>query len=257
MYLTRVYLNPYKRGCRHLVASPQRLHAAVLASFPPGVLETASEGRVLWRLDRRNLDVRRYPKPEIREDAPTLTLYISSPTPPDPASLAEQAGYETEGGVLIRRIDGLLDNLVAGQVWSFRITVNPVFRKAEQLNAQGKKRPLGHVTVQQQRQWLLDRTEAHGFRILEGSELERDWPVWMHKVGDLEKDSQLLVDLVSRRIERFDRGHGRDKCQVTLQMATFEGLMTVTDPIRLRTSLANGIGRAKGYGAGLMTLARA
>ena len=35
MFLTRVYLNPYRRGCRRLVLSPQRLHAAVLASFPP------------------------------------------------------------------------------------------------------------------------------------------------------------------------------------------------------------------------------
>ena len=38
---------------------------------------------------------------------------------------------------------------------------------------------------------------------------------------------------------------------------TFDGSLTVTDPEKLRHALSNGIGRAKGYGCGMLTLAPA
>ena len=66
----------------------------------------------------------------------------------------------------------------------------------------------------------------------------------------------LLVSLVDRRVENFVRVKGEDKRPVTLKLATFQGTLKVTDPRALRSALANGIGRAKGYGAGLLTLAR-
>ena len=39
MYLTRIYLNPHRRGARQLMRSRQVLHAAVMNCFPPGALE--------------------------------------------------------------------------------------------------------------------------------------------------------------------------------------------------------------------------
>ena len=50
MYLSRMYLNPQRRQGRALLASPQKMHAAVLSSFPPIPVE--NDERVLWRLDR-------------------------------------------------------------------------------------------------------------------------------------------------------------------------------------------------------------
>ena len=43
---------------------------------------------------------------------------------------------------------------------------------------------------------------------------------------------------------------------MTLGVATFEGVLEVTDPDALRRALTHGIGRGKAYGCGLMTLAR-
>ena len=43
---------------------------------------------------------------------------------------------------------------------------------------------------------------------------------------------------------------------MTLALATFEGVLEVTDPDALRHGLVHGIGRGKAYGCGLMTLAR-
>ena len=40
MYLSRMYLNPQRRQGRALLASPQKMHAAVLSSFPPIPVES-------------------------------------------------------------------------------------------------------------------------------------------------------------------------------------------------------------------------
>ncbi len=257
MFLTRVYLNPYRRGCRRLVSSPQRLHAAVLASFPPSALGSSGEGRVLWRLDRPATDLRSGSQASAALcQGPALSLYISSPVAPDPAGLVEQAGYETQGGVVVKNYDGFLHKLKAGQDWGFRITVNPVYRRAEQINSRNRKKILGHITVDQQTQWFLDRVEAHGFEILKSTQVGGDLPVLEDESGSRVDGENLVVSLVDRRLERFSRGSGEEKVQVTLQLATFQGTLRVKNPTALRSALINGIGRAKGYGAGLMTLAR-
>ena len=51
MFLTRIYLDPYRRGARKLMRSRQTMHAAVLNCFPPGSLDDAAAPRVLCRLD--------------------------------------------------------------------------------------------------------------------------------------------------------------------------------------------------------------
>ncbi|MCI5956432.1 MAG: type I-E CRISPR-associated protein Cas6/Cse3/CasE [Clostridiales bacterium] len=43
---------------------------------------------------------------------------------------------------------------------------------------------------------------------------------------------------------------------VSLQAATFEGLLTVTDAERFRRTLTEGVGRGKAYGLGLLTIVR-
>ena len=76
--LTRIYLNPARRGGRKLILNPQAMHAAVRAAFPPDTDE--SRGRILWRLDHH-------------EHA--HTLYIVGPERPDVANIVEQAGWHT------------------------------------------------------------------------------------------------------------------------------------------------------------------
>ncbi|MEV5559167.1 type I-E CRISPR-associated protein Cas6/Cse3/CasE [Nonomuraea wenchangensis] len=50
------------------------------------------------------------------------------------------------------------------------------------------------------------------------------------------------------------RSEGAEK-PVTLQTVTLEGMMQVTDPQLLRQALTQGVGRARGYGCGLISLA--
>lgn len=59
------------------------------------------------------------------------------------------------------------------------------------------------------------------------------------------------VQVVGRERLSFDR---RGK-KVTLVRATYEGMLEVADVEKLKKVLTQGIGKAKGYGCGLLTLA--
>ncbi|WP_436701142.1 type I-E CRISPR-associated protein Cas6/Cse3/CasE [Nocardioides sp. BYT-33-1] len=220
MYLTRMYLNPARRGTRALVGSPQKMHAAVLSAFPPGTPTETENGRVLWRLDVGKTH--------------ELTLLISSPAKPDLAHVVEQAGWPTgQDHWQSAPLSRLTDRLETGQTWAFRLTANPV-RSVAQGSGRGKR--VGHATVQHQLEWLVERSADWGFDI--GGH-----------------DGTLTADVVTRRGLSFERRSDGDRRQVTLTTATYEGTLAVSDPALLRRSMGHGLGRAKGYGCGLLTLA--
>jgi CRISPR system Cascade subunit CasE len=147
--------------------------------------------------------------------------------------LVENAGRPTQGWQT-REYGPFLDRLDSGDRWAFRLTANPVHNATPvERGTRGKR--FAHVTVAQQSAWFLRHAERRGMRVLESS------------AGEGERD--LLLH--SRRTLRFARGSQT----VTLTTAVFEGHAEVTDPAALRAALVGGIGPAKGYGCGLMTLA--
>ncbi|EID12769.1 CRISPR-associated Cse3 family protein [Mycobacterium xenopi RIVM700367] len=219
MYLTKMVINARRRGARLLMASPQALHAAVMASFANG--RPTDDGRVLWRLDVYN--------------AHRVVLYTVSPDKPDFTHIVEQAGWPTTEAWETRCYDPLLESLRSGQHWQFRLTANPV--RSGLRKGWTDTKPLGHVTVKQQEYWLIQRSQKAGFRLVPSTH-----------AGD---DGDVDLAVVDRSIRRFRRKDG----QVTIATATFEGHLEVTDPEALRWALTRGIGRAKSYGCGLLTLA--
>ncbi|GAA2833702.1 type I-E CRISPR-associated protein Cas6/Cse3/CasE [Crossiella cryophila] len=217
MYFTRCALNPARRGARALLASPHKLHGAVQAAFPPHAASATGQGRVLWRLDQTEHQVQ---------------LYLVSPDRPDLTHLIEQAGWPTTTGWDTREYQPVLTRLAAGQMWGFRLKANPVHSGRKTPDAQRSQR-FHHVTVAQQTDWLLTRTDKFGFTIPLGENKEPD------------------VAVRGREVVRFER----KSATVSLSTVVFEGRLEVVDPDRLRESLTNGIGPAKGYGCGLLTLA--
>ena len=57
-----------------------------------------------------------------------------------------------------------LATLDAGQVWAFRLTANPSYSAPRGPEVRGKR--YGHVTVEQQRRWLIERTPRYGFELV-------------------------------------------------------------------------------------------
>lgn len=222
--LSRLYLNPQKREARKLLTNPQAMHAAVRAAFPPDIDE--KDARVLWRLDRKNHE---------------QTLYIVGPETPDAGHLVEQAGWDTRP-TQTADYSRLLGSLMIGQRWRFELVANPVKSIAGEHGTRGRIVP--HVTPEQQLTWLKERSGTAGFQV---------WPVPTEETGLLD------VAVVGRDNLTFFRNveaSGKKRGRVSLRTARFRGHLEVTDVDKLRHTLTQGIGRARAYGCGLLTLAR-
>lgn len=229
MYLTRMPINSVRKGAARLLASPQMMHAAVLASFPPdAVLEHSERGRVLWRIDRTG---------------PHAYLYVVSPEKPDLTALVEQAGWPLAETWQTKEYDPLLDRIQLGDEYRFALVANPT-REVRQ--ASGRSKRLPHVTSAQQEEWLVLKGQRSGFEIVE-VQVEKQT-----RDGESETVDALQLNVSDRRDRRFRRGEGT----VTIRTARFEGVLRVTDAEAFRSALRHGIGPAKGYGCGLMTITR-
>ncbi|WP_375001934.1 type I-E CRISPR-associated protein Cas6/Cse3/CasE [Aeromicrobium sp. CTD01-1L150] len=218
MYMTKMALNAGRPGTTRLLSSPQRMHAAVLHGFPP-----TDAGRVLWRVDARE-----------RHD---VSLFVVSTEHPDMTSLVEQAGWPARPDATweAKAYGPFLDRLAAGQRWAFRLRANPVIRRRE--NDRTQTIPL---LPKDQLAWLTGRAESLGVAFPHGT------------------DDRPNIEITEQGRHVFDRrsaaqGHGR---RVTIAHARYDGVLEVSDPARLQKALIQGVGRAKAYGCGLLTLAQ-
>lgn len=217
MYLSRIELNYRRRATIDALNSLHKLHAAIESSFP---ISTKKEGRILWRSDKLGN---------------ALYLLVLSTGKPDFSHIVEQFGWPgSEQKWETKNYSQLMERIKEGQRWQFRLRANPVHsvKQAGGLQTQEpakRGKVYAHVTVQQQEQWLLERAAKHGFILQPGA-----------------------FCVVQQEVRRFMR---KSK-PVTLGMATFEGILEVTDELLFLQALTCGIGRAKAYGCGLLTIAR-
>lgn len=218
MFLTRFQINPVRRGARKLLSSPQAMHAAVRAGFANPEDHERAGARTLWRLDT--------------VATTTIHLYIVSPGRPDLTHLVEQAGWPTTETWVSRDYNGLLSSLQAGQRWAFRLTANPTHSGRKTADAKDTQR-FGHLREQEQSAWLVARAARHGFALA------------------IQNDGQPNVRLHRRQTQTFKRGMDG----VTLTTVTYDGILQITDAEVFRRALTSGIGHAKAYGCGLLTLA--
>ncbi|MFF3853732.1 type I-E CRISPR-associated protein Cas6/Cse3/CasE [Micromonospora sp. NPDC002575] len=220
MFLTRFQINPARRNARKLLSSPHAMHAAVRSAFAAVEDYERADARTLWRLDTLG--------------AATVHLYIASPGRPDLTHLVEQAGWPTTETWVTREYDGLLSSLRVGQAWAFRLTANPTHSGRKTADAKETQR-FGYLREQEQVDWLARRADRHGFTLA------------------AQQDGRPNLRLHRRQTQSFKRAMGT----VTLTTATFDGLLQITDAEIFRRALTGGIGHAKAYGCGLLTLAPA
>jgi len=224
VFLTKIDLAPERRLARKYLGSPQAMHAVVMGATGGNIGD--GPGRVLWRVDRGT----------------TTALYILSPLEPDCSQLVAEVGA---AGTQARTLDysPFLASLDAGQLWAFRLAANPSYSASRGPGVRGQR--YGHVTVEQQRQWLVERAPRHGFELK---------PV--DHVDDEGSDGAVMVVHRERPVFNRRRSEGEGRDRVTINRTVYEGVLRITDPESLRRALIAGIGRSKAYGCGLMTLAR-
>jgi CRISPR system Cascade subunit CasE len=231
-YLSRIWLNPLRTGAQRLLRNPQAMHAAVLG----GLARQPVTERVLWRLDT--------------DQAHRAELLVLTASTPSWEHLIEQAGWHHADvpQALVRDYQPLLERLELGREFRFRLRANPVSstrtpKKPSPAQAQrlSEERPRGvrvpHRTAAHQLHWLTERVVTWGF------ELPTD------------PEGQERVRLGARERLAFPKSAGAGRQPVVVSTATFDGVLRVTDPARARDSLLCGVGPARAYGCGLITLA--
>ena len=215
MYLTRVELNVRRRETMSALASPERVHASVMAGFPAIGRE---DGRILWRID----DV-----------GQSTFLLVQSPGVPDFTHVIEQFGWPaSKQGWDTIDCDEFLSGIKEGDIRRFRLTANPV--RAVPAEGGGRGKVCHHVTAAQQIDWLLSRSLKNGF------------------IVDANEDDRCSVTIASRGVLKFR--HGRET--ITLSKVIYEGVLKVADPDALKKAMAQGIGRGKAYGCGMLSVSR-
>jgi CRISPR system Cascade subunit CasE len=197
------------------VLSSPQVLHAAVENCYPYLLKDSSP-RKLWRVDRLN---------------GRIYLLLLSLGKPDFAHFASQFCSSDAQGES-KPYDALLSRVSAGQRWQFRLRANPVHSVKDGANTSGRGKVYAHVTVEQQKGWLRQRAQSCGFELTVGDNVES---------FDITQSDQLRF----RRQDKF----------VTLGVATFEGMLRITDAGLFVKTLTEGVGRAKAYGCGLLTIA--
>nr|WP_242422988.1 MULTISPECIES: type I-E CRISPR-associated protein Cas6/Cse3/CasE [Frankia] len=237
-YLSRIWLNPLRTGAQSLLRNPERMHAAVLG----GLARQPVTERVLWRLETG--------RPHRAE------VLILTESRPSWEHLVEQAGWPNaeDPQALVRDYQPLLDRIQAGREFAFRLRANPVAATRQPTSpsvAQKERlagpRPRGvrvaHRTAGQQLAWFTDRVDRWGFT-----------PLTTETGPAVQLNARERLTFRKRPPDGGNGGKNKGH-QVVLSTATFDGALRVVDPDLARRALLSGVGAAKAYGCGLLTLA--
>ena len=228
MYLMRTFLNPLSPSVRADVASPESLHKTVMRAFPglDGPL-ARKEHAILHRLDR--------------DAAGRLVLLIQSRSRPEPTRWRDDyvahpdddldLGSSCVDNPSIREIGKERAAITVGRQFRFRLKANTTKRAvangAGVRYAKSKRVPLRGDEAR--RAWLERRAEAAGFRCEPDSVQVKELPAVGGRAGKL----------------------------VTVAGTIFDGVLQVVDAGRFSSALEHGVGPAKAYGFGLLSIAAA
>lgn len=146
-------------------------------------------------------------------------LLIQTLSEPDWSYLTEEVppGYLREPP----KVKPVELSLEHGQLLRFRLRANPTVKRT----VDDKKKRLALYSEEEQLDWLFRKAEAAGFKPLD-------------------------VSISNSELLEFKR----EKARVTINAVTFDGHMAVIEPDSVKMAVQGGIGSAKGFGMGLLSL---
>lgn len=237
MYLSRLMLNPRSREARRDLSDHYQMHRTVLNGFselPPSVDFRRQHG-ILYRID-------------IISNACVPCVLVQSITKPDWNFLSKVPDYllPTDSSETpnpdFKNISVLYDNLNNGQTLAFRLRAN-VTRKVETKSGpdgrrnHGRRAPLR--TIEEQKEWLSRKAGQGGFELL-NVEICDDIP-----------DIRIIPE---RDVTCIKPSIG-DTRTLTFASVLFEGRLQIISADVFRKTLKEGIGPAKAFGFGLVSIA--
>jgi CRISPR system Cascade subunit CasE len=233
MFLSKLVLNARDRQARRDLALTYELHRSLWRAFPDN-----DPGRILFRVDTD------------RAGAPPIVL-VQSDLRPRWERLGERGSHYLLAAPDLKDYQ---PSFAPAQRLRFRLRANPTKKvaslsKAERLAGAGERdgntkngRRLAMLREEDQVAWLLHKSERGGFQI-PGE--------WIAADND-PRAPNFRVDVIPEGWVRCGKdGHSDGR----FYAVRFEGVLEVTDPEKLRQTVEDGIGSAKGFGFGLLSLA--
>ncbi len=220
MYLSRLRLNPLSRDVARDIGDVAQLHRTVMRAFPPAPYGESARAhhKVLHRL-------------EVDQRRGTVTLYVQAQPAPNWDFLPTGYIIEQDDSALgIKRVDELYEAISSGRRLRFRLRANVTRKIDTKTGPDGVRRHGRRVPLygeQAQLEWLQRQGERNGFQVVS------------------------VATLVSGSAELYrSRSTGR-----TFQGVLYEGTLIVRDADVFRRALFDGIGPAKAFGFGLLSVA--
>lgn len=222
MYLSRLRPNIRSRAYRRDQADVQNMHRTLMSAFP----EVASDGSarrengLLWRLDRTDAG---------------HVLLVQSAVAPDWGYLPDDY---LAAAAEARPMDAVFEAITDGRALAFRCTANPtrIVRDPKAPKEERGRRVALH-DEKSRLGWIARKGEQHGFVI------------------PATADGAMAVDVVPLPPAIGYKGSSSRRNKITVSPAQFDGRLVVTDAEAFAEAVRTGIGRAKAYGCGLVSLA--
>jgi len=155
---------------------------------------------------------------------------------------------------------------VTNQVLQFRLMANPTRKIDTKSGPDGKRRNGKRVPVpsDQLANWLMSRAEAGGFAVGKDSIIIQPGYIYVNKPWN----GKPCPQCGSRKMKQEEKAEGTVMvCQSKacghevklfrhrLRSVRYDGILTVANHIRLKETLTRGIGPAKAFGFGLLSVA--
>ena len=221
MFLSRIHLDLRCREARRDLSDPYQLHSTLCRAFCKPDTKCL-EGEILWRLE-----------PET-DPTGSPRILVQSKSLPDWAGIGVQ-GWLAQAEPAIDLKDRLkLDALKVGQRLRFRLRANPCVTR------NGKR--LGLLRLDEQEKWIERKAGQHGFSL-------------PHLVSfDLSQSSPERIDARISQ-DQMLRGKQHSNNAIRIFSVLYDGILSVIEPDKFRSSLQTGIGHGKVMGLGLLSVA--
>ncbi len=231
MFLSQLSLNIHKPEVHRDLASPYEMHRTLMRAFPNR--DDGGAGRVLFRIDVSR-----------DEDRPPVVL-VQSEREPDWSTVTQRDYASVSGPKHIELVGSESTALpvdaariVEGDRFRFRLVANPTVKRKVEGRKNGRRDAC--VTEEQQLAWLVRKGEAGGFSL---TKIETD-------------DEREVPNVTVTPMGRMSSWQKKGGRTLSHQGVRFDGVLVVTDPEQFAETLASGIGSAKAFGFGLLSVAR-
>jgi len=247
IYLSRLLLGPASHRARSELAFPYEMHRTLMHAFEGhftnGEVNPREKAGVLFRAD-------------VSEGHDRIIVYVQSIVEPDwsfldgvPDYLLGRSGLPNPA---CKDVSSAYQRLREGQILSFRLRANPTKRIGQVVgdNPELKGKRVGLLREEEQIAWLKRKGHERESGKPGGFELPSQPAIPQNEAAQ-------TVPLVQVRQEGKQVGRkrsGRQAHTTTHLAIRFDGRLRITDADAFRETLVRGVGSAKAYGFGLLSI---